>query len=73
MKTCAWHECGRGFDPGDTRRNFCCPACQRARGSWKERRGAPLVDLLLTGDAMALIEAKRKITKEIADAVARNR
>lgn len=68
MKRCAWHECGRAFKPMHPREKFCCPACQRARGAWKARRGGPLVDMLLEGDVDALMEAKRKIKKEIEDA-----
>jgi len=68
VKRCAWHECGRAFEPADPRQDFCCPDCRKARGAWKARRGGPLVDMLLSGDVEALMEAKRKIKKEIEDA-----
>ena len=68
MRSCAWHECGRAFEPADPRQKFCCDACGRARGAWKSRRGGPLVDMLLNGDTEALAKAKRRIEKEISDA-----
>ena len=66
---CAWHECGRAFEPTNHRQQFCCPSCRIARGVWKSRRGAPLVDLLLAGDAAGLVAEKKKIQKEIDDAL----
>lgn len=69
MKRCAWHECGRAFEPADPRQEFCCPECRKARGAWKARRGGPLVDMLLEGNVDALMEAKRKIYWEIRNAV----
>lgn len=69
MKTCAWHECGRQFEPDDPRQKFCSTKCQRARASWKERRGAPLVDMLLNNDSAGLIAARDQIRKEIEDAM----
>jgi hypothetical protein len=68
VKRCAWHECGRAFEPADPRERFCCPKCQKTRGAWKARRGGPLVDALLNGDFAALMEAKRKIKEEIDNA-----
>lgn len=73
MKTCAWHECRAEFEPAHPREKFCSPACQRARGAWKARRGGPLVDMLLSGNVEALMDAKRRIQQEITDATARNR
>lgn len=68
MKICAWHECRRPFEPEDPRQTYCSPACQKARGAWKARRGAPLVDMLLAGDGRGLIAAKRRLEEEIKDA-----
>lgn len=69
MKRCAWHECGRLFEPiAPRRQHFCSHTCRKARGAWKARRGGPLVDMLLTNDAAGLVAAKRRIQKEIDDA-----
>jgi hypothetical protein len=65
---CAWHQCAKEFQPQHPRETFCCPACRRARGRWKAARGGPLVDLLLTEQVEALMDAKRRIQKEITDA-----
>jgi hypothetical protein len=73
MRTCAWHECGKAFEPSDPRQEFCCVACRKDRGAWKARRGGPLVDMLLSGDVTALMETKAKIKQEIENAVARHR
>lgn len=72
MTRCAWHGCCAEFTPEDPRQRFCGKDCQRKRAAWKERRGATLVDLLLSGNSRALIEAKRKIEKEVTDETARN-
>lgn len=66
-KNCLWHECGALFVPEDHRQGFCTPACRKARGSWKAKRGGPLVDMLLRGDATGLIAAKTKLQAEIKE------
>lgn len=72
MPRCAWHECNREFEPTDFRQEFCAPECRKARGAWKARRGGPLVDMLLNGNADALMEQRLRIKKEIEDATTRN-
>lgn len=67
MQNCAWHRCNRPFEPESHRQKFCSKECQRARGAWKERRGGPLVDMLLNNDSAALIAARDELQKEIKD------
>jgi hypothetical protein len=55
------------FVPTDHRQGFCCIRCQRKRAGWKSYRGAPLVDLLLTGDAEGLAKACTKMKLEIQE------
>lgn len=62
---CKWHECRKEFAPDHPRQKFCCLKCQRARGSWKERRGAVLVDMLIEMDAVGLASERKKLLTEV--------
>jgi hypothetical protein len=70
MKTCRWHQCNKPFEATDGRQEFCCPACRKARGHWKAVKGAPLVDMLLSGDFAGLDAIRITLTKEIENETA---
>lgn len=74
-RACKWHGCRKGqhrtralFTPRRRTQEFCSDECRRARGAWKERRGAVLVDLLLADEHLPtgpLDEAREQILNEI--------
>jgi hypothetical protein len=68
MARCLWHGCNREFQPTRAGQRFCSPVCQIERATWKQRRGAPLVDLLLSNDANGLDEARERISAEVEKA-----
>lgn len=65
VRKCLWHECGETFSPNSPAQLFCCTEHRIARGMWKQRRGSPLVDLLIAGDWDKLAEHRETILKEI--------
>jgi hypothetical protein len=67
-KACAWHQCRAPFEPKNNRQDYCSPRCRKAREMWCQTRGRPLVDILLSGDAEALVAARNNLRKEIENA-----
>ena len=65
---CLWHKCGREFVPARRSQHFCSPKCQKARATWKQFRGAALVDPLLEQDTAKLAELRAQILEEIHSA-----
>lgn len=72
---CKWHKCAEGpkgsraeFPETRMTQEFCGNKCRIARATWKQARGAPMVDLLLDGKWKELRETRARIQKEISDA-----
>lgn len=71
-RTCKWHECYRSppggratFEPVRTTQDFCCAECRKAYAMWCQRRGAPLVTLLLAENWNGLEEARQSLKREL--------
>lgn len=72
-RPCKWHGCRKGqhrtralFEPVRRTQEFCSDECRKARASWKERRGATLVDPLIEDDFIELRKLQDSIRQEIA-------
>ena len=64
-RRCKWHECNRTFLPRHHLQYHCSAQCQKDRANWKMKRGAPLVEALLAGDAEAMARQREEIISEV--------
>jgi len=62
---CYWFKCEREFTPTHNRQRYCRPECRNDARRWAQSRGAALVWPLVSGDAVALLNLRRKLLKEI--------